>query len=161
LNIQLNKKKNPPKKRQKSINKIIIENHYELESLNFSEINEMVDWILITGKSEKPWVINIVLISDEFITQIHEQYLKKKTATDVLSFNLSEEFEDFFEGEIYISIDRAQEQANTYKVSLTCELYRLIAHGILHLLGFDDATVEERQIMKEQEDKILKKFALL
>ncbi len=121
----------------------------------------MVEWILNTGKSEKPWVINIVLISDEFITQIHEEYLKKKMPTDVISFNLSEDFEDYFEGEIYISIDRAQDQANTYNVSLTCELYRLIAHGILHLLGFDDTTEKEREIMKEQEDKILKNFVLL
>ncbi|MBN2411340.1 rRNA maturation RNase YbeY [candidate division KSB1 bacterium] len=121
----------------------------------------MVEWILKTEKSEKPWVINIVLISDEFITQIHEEYLKKKTPTDVLSFNLSEDFEDYFEGEIYISINRTQEQAKTYNVSLTCELYRLIAHGMLHLLGFDDKTDKERQIMREREDTILKKFALL
>jgi len=121
----------------------------------------MVEWILKTEKSEKPWLINIVLISDDFITQIHEQYLKKKTPTDVLSFNLSEDFEDYYEGEIYISINRAQEQADTYNVSLTCELYRLIAHGILHLLGYDDKTATEREIMKEHEDKILKNFALL
>ena len=121
----------------------------------------MVEWILHTEEFQKPWKINIVLISDDFITQIHEEYLSKKTPTDVLSFNLSEDFEDYFEGEIYISINRAQDQANTYNVSLKCELYRLIAHGILHLLGFDDKTEKQREIMKGHEDKILKKFALL
>jgi len=121
----------------------------------------MVEWILNTEKSEKPWTINIILISDEFIRQIHEKYLNDNTPTDVISFNLSEDFEDYYEGEIYISVDRAQDQANIFNVSLTSELCRLISHGIFHLLGYNDETENEREKMKEREDKVLKKFDLL
>ncbi len=114
----------------------------------------------ILVSSEKEWHINLVLISDELIAGIHEKYLQDNSPTDVISFDLSEDFEDFYEGEIYISIDRACDQAKEFNVTFKSELYRLVAHGILHLIGYDDQSETERQKMRELENKVLQKFNL-
>jgi len=86
--------------------------------------------------------------------------LHDNTSTDVISFDLSEDFEEYSEGEIYISIDHARAQAIEFAVTFKSELYRLIAHGILHLIGYDDQTEPDRLTMREQENKILKNFNL-
>jgi len=147
-------------KKGKTINQIIIENHYGVDALDEAQIESLVEGILLSEEHKKEWHINLVLISDEIITDIHNQYLHDNSPTDVISFDLSEDFEEYYEGEIYISIDRASAQAGEFGVTFKSELYRLIAHGILHLLGYDDLTDNDRQIMREQENKILQKFNL-
>jgi len=116
--------------------------------------------ILTNHVQNKVWHINLVLISDAIITDIHNKYLHDNSPTDVISFDLSEDFEEYNEGEIYISIDRARAQAGEFAVTFKSEFYRLITHGILHLIGYDDLTEIDRQAMREQENKILKKFNL-
>jgi probable rRNA maturation factor len=120
----------------------------------------MVNEVLVSPANGKEWKINIILISDEIIIGIHEKYLNDNSPTDVISFDLCEEYEDYNEGEIYISIDRTKAQAGEFGVSFKSELYRLIAHGTLHLLGYNDLTDEDRQKMRQQEDNILQKFNL-
>ncbi len=112
-------------------------------------------------KSDKAWQVSIVLVTDEYLATMHEQYLDDATPTDVITFNLSESFEDYNEGEIYISVDRAKDQAGNYNVSIESELYRLMIHGMLHLTGLDDQTETEKANMRSKEDEILQKFNLL
>ncbi|MFM8438780.1 MAG: rRNA maturation RNase YbeY [Candidatus Kapaibacterium sp.] len=96
--------------------------------------------------------VSVVLVNDRRIRSINARFLQHDYATDVITFPLDERMVD---GEIYISVDTAARQAKEYGVNLTQELLRLVIHGVLHLLGFDDATPEERAEMHEQENAVL------
>ena len=74
--------------------------------------------------------LSIVLINNEKMTELNEKYKKRKGTTDVLSFNLSDEFSDVVEGEIYISLEKAKEQSKSYNVPYEEEIIRLITHGL-------------------------------
>ena len=99
--------------------------------------------------------ITVIFVTDEYLKDLHRQYLNDDSYTDVMTFNLGEED---LEGEIYISVDRAREQAQEYGVELENELARLIIHGLLHLQGYDDRTESERKKMRDLEDRFLEKI---
>ena len=103
--------------------------------------------------------INIVFVDNKYIHSLNKQYLGHNFPTDVLSFTLEED-ENFVEGEIYISLEQAEKQANDFQVSITEEIWRLIVHGFLHLLGQNDQSKEEKKIMTEKENFYLQKFEL-
>jgi rRNA maturation RNase YbeY len=84
---------------------------------------------------------------------MNRTYLRHDYATDVISFPLGEG--DAVEGELYVNLDRARVQARRYGVSPTRELMRLVIHGTLHLVGFDDGREEERERMRMREDQYL------
>ncbi len=100
--------------------------------------------------------ISVILVDDEYLRRLHREYLNDDRYTDVMTFNLSDGGE--VEGEIYISVDRAQVQAKQYQVSVSEEVARLVIHGLLHLKGYDDATLAERQQMHQQENHLLRLF---
>lgn len=97
--------------------------------------------------------LNLVVLSDEELRIMHQNFLDDNTVTDVMTFNLSED--DQVEGEIYMSLDRAKEQALQYAVAIQNELARLIIHGCLHLAGYDDHQPEDRKKMKLVENKMV------
>jgi rRNA maturation RNase YbeY len=80
-------------------------------------------------------------------------FLGHDEPTDVISFPLEEEVR--LEGEVYVNLDRAKEQAKHFGVSFRNEVARLVIHGILHLVGYDDTTTEQARIMKSEEDRQL------
>lgn len=106
----------------------------------------------LVGEGKKNALINIIITSDKRITELNKKFLKHNYATDVLSFELDVEP---LMGEVYISVDTALRQAKEYKVSLLNELQRLAIHGTLHLLGYDDTNKNDREKMKELENKYL------
>ena len=87
--------------------------------------------------------------------ELNRQYLGHDYDTDVLSFSLED---DIIDGEVYISIPKAKEQAKDYGVSLENELLRLSAHGTLHLAGYDDNTKEAKEQMHNFENKYIRKY---
>jgi probable rRNA maturation factor len=95
---------------------------------------------------------NVILVSDPELHRMNRTHLGHDYQTDVITFRLED---DPLEGEIYISIDRAREQAEEYGVGLYQEVLRLATHGALHLAGYDDATDEEREAMRKLEDHYL------
>jgi probable rRNA maturation factor len=97
--------------------------------------------------------LDIIFVGDKKLQTLHRSFLQDDTPSDVITFNLSDKPE--IEGEIYISLDRAREQAETYGVSLINEIYRLIIHGCLHLAGFTDTESSTRRIMKKKEEQLL------
>ncbi|HQU70765.1 MAG TPA: rRNA maturation RNase YbeY [Calditrichia bacterium] len=100
--------------------------------------------------------INIIFVNDAFLQDMHRDYLDDDTPTDIITFNLSEDEDNIpVEGELYISLDRAQEFAGQNGIDLTAEIARLVIHGILHLKGYDDRTPEDRQAMRQREDHYL------
>lgn len=81
---------------------------------------------------------------------MNRRFLKHDYTTDVLSFPLSEEGR--CEGEIYVNLDKVNEQAREYGVSPESELARLVIHGTLHLVGYDDQKTNDRETMRSVED---------
>ncbi len=96
--------------------------------------------------------IDIILLSDRRIRTLNKQYLQHDYATDVITFPLDEQP---LYGEIYVSLETARRQANEYGVTVVNELCRLAVHGALHLLGYDDATLEDRAAMHKLESKYI------
>jgi len=102
--------------------------------------------------------LHIVLTDDPYITKLNRRFTGRAGPTDVLSFPFPAErlpTEERVWGEIYISLDRAAEQARDYGIGLEDEARRLIIHGILHLLGYDHQTNKEAKQMKEKEEQLL------
>ena len=106
--------------------------------------------------------LEINFISGEDIHAINKSYLKHDYTTDIITFNYSDSLQQI-DGEIFISIDDALSNSKKFKVTLSDELVRLVIHGILHLLGYDDQNLTDKKIMKRLENKLLSKnnFILL
>ena len=99
--------------------------------------------------------ISLVFVSDEYLSDLKKKYLKKNQYTDVIAFRLNEYGEPFVEGEVYISLPRAKENARNFDEPYSREVSRLIIHGCLHLIGLKDKTDIEKENMKNNEDAIL------
>lgn len=98
--------------------------------------------------------LNYIFCTDEYLREMNIQFLKHKTYTDIITFNYNPSKTEI-EGEIYISIDRVRENAETFQTDFQTELNRVIIHGVLHLLGFNDKTKAEKTAMREKEDACL------
>jgi len=101
--------------------------------------------------------LDIIFVSSEEMIDYNCKYLKHNYSTDVISLNFSDQ-DLVLEGLIVISTQDAEKNAALYKVSLDEELFRLVIHGILHLLGFNDGNSSERGLMKRKENYFLRKF---
>jgi|TARA_B110000495_G_scaffold14724_1_gene10586 probable rRNA maturation factor len=100
--------------------------------------------------------INIVFTSDVHVSDLKKQFFSKDQWTDVIAFPLSTDYKGSIEGEIYISIPTAKENADLFNQRFGQELTRLIVHGALHLLGYEDDTIEKKKKMIKKEDFFLK-----
>ena len=98
--------------------------------------------------------INYIFCSDSHLLAMNQQYLSHHTLTDIITFDHSEQ-KGNIEADIFISIDRVKENAQSLKKAFTDELHRVIIHGLLHLFGLKDKTKGEKQEMREKEDACL------
>ncbi len=131
-------------------------NTNKIFKVNKKEVHDLVKRI----RDELKFTIEFVeinFISSEEIIPINKTYLNHNYSTDIITFNYSGE-NYTLDSEIFISLDDASENARKYKVSLDEEILRLIIHGFLHLLGFDDKAKEDRRIMKREENKLFNKL---
>ena len=116
-------------------------------------------WMVLTMEEEHTTVgdINIVLCSDEVLKKLNSKYLNHHYFTDILTFPFSDE-EGYISGDIFISYPRVRENAKLFQQTLRDELHRVMIHGILHLIGYQDQTQEEKSLMKAKEDFYLAKY---
>lgn len=128
------------------------------EKIHFKLINpkKTASWIRAVSKREGAILnsINFIFCSDEYLKDINIQYLGHDTYTDIITFNYNPT-KGQLEGEIYISINRIRENAKIFKSDFSTELHRVIIHGVLHLIGFNDKTKKEKSLMREKEDSYL------
>ena len=125
----------------------------ETADLDDDWLNSICKNILI-DKNQNTATISIILTNDKKLLQLKNQYFQQDVLTDVVTFNLEEDG-DPIDGEIYISLNRVSENAKEFKQDTGGELKRVVIHGCLHLLGYDDQTPEEKKTMTRMEDHYL------
>ena len=113
------------------------------------------DWLLSISDNEGKQISHLeyVFCSDEYLLEINRKHLNHDFYTDIITFPLNE---DPIEATLYISIDRVKENASDFNQEFDVELNRVMAHGLLHLLGFNDKTESENENMRIKENEVLK-----
>ena len=104
--------------------------------------------------------IQINLVNSKEIMRINKEFLDHNYSTDIITFDYSES-QNKLDGEIYISIEDVAANAKKYGVKLKDEIMRLIIHGFLHLLGFDDQSQKDSIVIKKLENKLYNKYRLV
>ena len=97
--------------------------------------------------------INIIFCSDNYILDVNMKYLQHDYFTDIITFDYCEK--DILSGDLFISIDSVRENALFYGTEFSDELNRVMVHGLLHLIGYDDHTEEEIATMRSKENYYL------
>ena len=124
-------------------------------SFEFKQKRLISSWLGMVAASEikKLADINIIFCSDNYILDVNMKYLQHDYFTDIITFDYCEG--DRLSGDLFISIDSVRENASFYGTEFKDELNRVIVHGILHLVGYDDHTEEEIKTMRSKEDYYL------
>jgi len=132
--------------------------HFFTEDIDFQLENQekVMKWVskISTEYKANLFELNYIFCSDEHLLKINQEFLNHDFYTDIITFDNSET-EDEIEGDIFISIDRVNENAKDLDSPFQKELHRVMAHGILHLIGFNDKTDPEKKLMREKEDACL------
>ena len=105
----------------------------------------------ITANSKRTGDINYIFCSDEYLRQINIEYLNHDYYTDIITFNYNDD--SLVSGDIYISLERVRDNAEEFEVSFHTELQRVVIHGVLHLIGFNDHTDDDKVKMRAAEDE--------
>jgi rRNA maturation RNase YbeY len=103
--------------------------------------------------------LNYVFCSDEYLYRMNLEYLNHDTYTDIITFDTSEKEFDIA-GDIFVSIDRVGENAQTNNQKAETELNRVLVHGLLHLMGYKDKTKEESTLMRQKEEESINLYLL-
>ena len=131
-----------------------IEFHYiDIETLNAFNVNKTREWIkkVIALHNKNIIHISYVFCSDKYLLKINQEYLQHDYLTDIITFDNSDKKNDI-EADIFISIERVIDNAKSLNIEFYTELRRVIIHGVLHLLGFNDKSSQEEKIMRLKED---------
>jgi len=100
--------------------------------------------------------INFIYTSDNYLLRLNKEYLSHNYFTDIVTFNYCEE--PLINGDIFISIDTVKNNSKRFDVSFLEELRRVMVHGVLHLIGYDDQKDEEKSTMREKENYYLERL---
>ena len=133
--------------------------------INF--FNEDIDFKLKGKNNFKAWLkkvaekegfrindLNYIFCSDQYLHKINLEYLDHDTYTDIITFDNSEE-EKIIEGDIFVSIERIRENSNILNTLLEEETNRVIVHGLLHLCGYNDYSIEDKEKMRRLESEYI------
>lgn len=133
--------------------------NFFIEDVDF-EIEERIyqDWLTRCVGSEgyELGELNYILCSDAYLLELNQKFLDHDTFTDVISFDYS--VGRCINGDIFISMERVDENATVYSDCLADELKRVMVHGILHFMGYKDKEEEELLMMRNKEDALLSLF---
>lgn len=112
-------------------------------------------WLRFVAEAEAKRIgdVNIIFCSDPYILDVNINYLGHDYYTDIITFDYVEG--DVLSGDLFISIDSVRENSSFYGADFPTELRRVMVHGLLHLIGYDDHTPEEQKVMRSKEDYYL------
>lgn len=98
--------------------------------------------------------LSLVFCSDSYLLQVNQEYLNHDYYTDIITFDYTND--NLVSGDLFISIDRVRDNANSYNVEFLNELQRVVVHGVLHLLGYKDKSENDQKLMRQKENEYLK-----
>jgi probable rRNA maturation factor len=135
---------------------------FQNQSISFKlkDKTRLKAWIKTVTEKEKHRLgdINYIFCSDDELLEINIQHLNHTTYTDIITFDYTEG--NKISSDIFISIDRVEENAKKFKVSFEEELHRVMIHGILHLCGYKDKSKADAELMRKKENGALKLLIL-
>lgn len=110
------------------------------------------EWIQksILNEHLSPGDLNFIFCSDEYLLKINQDYLNHDYYTDIITFDYRDG--NVISGDLFISIDRVRENAKNASLDFLSEIHRVIIHGVLHIMGYNDKTPEEESIIRSKED---------
>ena len=111
---------------------------------------------VLKHQSYNNYDISFIFVSDETLKEMKKKYFNQDMYTDVIAFNLSDGSQ--LEGEVYISFDAVKINSDLYDTDINNELQRIVIHGTLHLIGYEDNTKEKKEKMTMLEDFFIKNF---
>ena len=141
----------------------------------FVSVNEKIEELEIVEKVLKKAVekeklenvsFNVIIVDNQYIHELNKDYRQIDRETDVITFALEDDDslilpnDERILGDIYISIDKARQQAKEYGHSLLRELSFLAVHGFYHLLGYDHQTKEEEKVMFQKQEEVLEEYGI-
>ena len=109
-------------------------------------------WLKLVAQAEskKLGAVSVIFCSDNYLLDINKKYLKHDYFTDIITFDYCEG--DLISGDLFISIDSVKDNSEFFKSCFEDELNRVIVHGVLHLIGYDDHTESDVAVMRSKED---------
>lgn len=131
--------------------------NYENE-FNLDNEEVISNWLsqVILSEKKKEGEINYIFCDDEYLLKINLEYLNHDTLTDIISFDYTVGNE--INGDIFISVERVQDNANDFDVSFEEELRRVLVHGVLHYCGYKDKSEQDEVLMRSKEDEKMAMF---
>ena len=128
--------------------------NYETDFI-LNEEQILQDWIMnvVQENGFEVGEINYVFCDDEYLHKLNIEFLKHDTLTDIISFDNT--LGKLLNGDIFISIDRINDNAKDYKVTFEEELHRVMIHGVLHYMGFKDKSDDDKREMRNKENQAL------
>ena len=135
--------------------------HFQDTDFKFRHKRLTSQWLRLTAESEIYRIVDISIIfcSDSYILDINQKYLHHDYYTDIITFDYCEG--ERLSGDLFISVDSVRENSIEYGTSFEEELNRVIIHGLLHLIGYDDHTEEDIAQMRKKENYYLSLRELL
>ena len=135
----------------------MIEFYFEMDFMLHNS-TRYADWVSRVIRSEQYTIhtINYIFCEDTYLHRLNKEYLRHDSLTDILTFDYSDQ--GCLSGDIFISIERVQDNALTYGFGFDEELRRVMAHGLLHMMGYKDKSDEERIVMRSAETKKMELF---
>jgi rRNA maturation RNase YbeY len=130
---------------------------YEDTTFTLEQPDITSHWVqsIITEHEQEVEALNFIFCSDDYLLEINRSYLDHDYYTDIITFDNREINNDPLESDIFISIDRVKDNAQDLKITFHRELHRVMIHGVLHLIGWNDKTDEQKQAMREKEEACL------
>ena len=116
------------------------------------------DWIsrIIESEGYDEGEINYIFCDDDYLHKINVEYLDHDTLTDIISFDYT--VGNVLQGDIFVSVERVQDNANDFNVSFEEELKRVLSHGVLHYCGYKDKSPKDEALMRSKEEEKMQMF---
>lgn len=132
--------------------------YYKNVKFRLRKTKDIKNWIIQVIRSEKmePGDLSFIFATDSYMKKLNREFLKKDYYTDVIAFDYRQG--NIVDGEIYIGIEIIKRNARIYNTSFLNEVVRVMVHGVLHIIGYDDKNEKDRKEMREREDFYIRRL---